>query len=236
MGWIKLDRKITEHWLWKKKPFSEGQAWIDLIFLANHDDKKFMSGQSVVDGKRGTVYRSILYLSDRWGWSRSKTTRFLQLLENDGMIVKNSTTHDTTITLVKYRHFQDSRATNEQQTDNQRATNEHIQEYIRNNKEYIRSPRTPLTGERAKYFEVLWKHYPKKKKRELAEKAFSSLSPDREQVEKIYACLKRQLESAQWREENGRYVPCLHKWLEERPWENEPPSPPRPYEGYRRFT
>ena len=95
---------------------------------------------------------------------------------------------------------------------------------------------SPLAGERAKYFEVLWKHYPKKKKRELAEKAFSSLSPDREQVEKIYACLKRQLETAQWREENGRYVPCLHKWLEERPWENEPPSPPRPYEGYKRFT
>ena len=39
-GWIKLHRSIQDSWLWKKYPFSEGQAWIDLLMLANYEDEK----------------------------------------------------------------------------------------------------------------------------------------------------------------------------------------------------
>ena len=111
MGWIKLDRKIQDHWLWQKKPFSEGQAWIDLIMLANHEDEKFMYRGRLVNGKRGTVYRSMLSLSERWGWSRKKVKRFLSVLESDGMLTINATTQDTTICLINYGIFQDKRTT-----------------------------------------------------------------------------------------------------------------------------
>ena len=30
-GWIKVSRAIQEHWVWDEKPFSKGQAWIDLL-------------------------------------------------------------------------------------------------------------------------------------------------------------------------------------------------------------
>lgn len=45
-GWICLHRKIQESWLWELKPFSKGQAWIDLLINANFEDKKaLIAGQ-----------------------------------------------------------------------------------------------------------------------------------------------------------------------------------------------
>lgn len=111
MGWIKLDRKLLEHWVWQAKPFSQGQAWIDLLLLANHEDKKFMSGQSLVHGKRGDIYKSIVFFSERWGWERKKVKRFLDALEADRMAVVNATTHGTTITLINYGKYQSARTT-----------------------------------------------------------------------------------------------------------------------------
>lgn len=121
MGFFKVDRQIFDHWLWEDKPFSKGQAWIDLIGLANYEDGKTPYQGKVITCKRGTIYRSISYLAERWGWSRDKTRSFLNLLESDGMVTIKATTHQTTITLVNYGKFQDKPATdsstNRQQTD-----------------------------------------------------------------------------------------------------------------------
>ena len=106
-GWVKIDRKIIDHWVWDDRPFSKGQAWIDLLLLANFKEKKFIRKNEVVEGKRGCVYESILGLSRRWGWSREKTTRFLKQLESDGMVRINATRQQTTITLVNYGIYQD---------------------------------------------------------------------------------------------------------------------------------
>ena len=76
MGWITVDRQLFDHWIWAEKPFSRGQAWIDLIGLANFKDEKTPYRNQIISCKRGTVYRSISYLSRRWGWSRDKTRNF----------------------------------------------------------------------------------------------------------------------------------------------------------------
>lgn len=121
MGFFKVDRQIFDHWLWEDKPFSKGQAWVDLIGLANYEDGKTPYQGKVITCKRGTIYRSISYLAERWGWSRDKTRSFLKLLESDGMVTIKATTHQTTITLVNYGKFQDKPTTdsptNRQQTD-----------------------------------------------------------------------------------------------------------------------
>ncbi len=118
MGWIKIDRQLFEHWLWDDKPFSKGQAWVDLIGLANFKDSKATYNGKVITCERGTVYRSISYLARRWGWSRDKTRRFLDALESDSMIRVNATTNHTTITIENYGFFQDvpttDKATNRQ--------------------------------------------------------------------------------------------------------------------------
>lgn len=116
-GWVKLSRQLTEHWLWKRFPFSYGQAWVDLILIANHEDVKIPYKGKMIICKKGTVNRSISSLAERWKWSRDKTRRFLDLLEADGMCVVNATTNRTTITLVNYESFQVSPSTNSTTND-----------------------------------------------------------------------------------------------------------------------
>lgn len=106
MGWIKLDRKILEHWIWEDKPYSKGQAWIDLLLLASHEDKIFISGAQKVEGKRGNVYKSILFLANRWGWSRKKVMGLLTTLQRDGMITQKRAKNSAIITIVNYEKYQ----------------------------------------------------------------------------------------------------------------------------------
>lgn len=104
-GWIALHRKIQEHHLWEDKPFSKGQAWIDLLLLANHEDKKFLLGNEVIIVEQGMVVTSIEKLKVRWGWSNTKVVNFLKLLENDEMITRKSDTKKTVLTLLNYSNY-----------------------------------------------------------------------------------------------------------------------------------
>lgn len=116
-GWVPVKRQIQEHWLWKDKPFSQGQAWIDLIMLANYEDTKMPYKGEIITCERGTVNLSISHIAKRWGWSRDKTRRFLKLLESDGMVTVKATTHRTTITLENYSVYNDVPTTKRQQID-----------------------------------------------------------------------------------------------------------------------
>ncbi len=110
-GFVCIHREIMDHWVWQDKPVSKGQAWVDLILLANYRSGKFSYKDGVVEGRRGCVYHSISFLAERWGWSRDKASRFLHQLESDGMIKLFATTHHTTITLVNYEVYQGMGAT-----------------------------------------------------------------------------------------------------------------------------
>lgn len=135
-GWIALHRSILDHWLWKDKPFSNGQAWIDLILLANHKDTKEFINGSLKVFKKGTVNRSIESLSSRWGWNRKKTRKFLNALEADEMVTVKVTTHGTTITLVNYSDFQTvgtTKGTTTDQTEGQPRENRGTQTTMNNN-------------------------------------------------------------------------------------------------------
>ncbi|MDB5052651.1 MAG: repO, partial [Bacilli bacterium] len=102
-GWISLHRKIMEHPFYtEKRKFSRYEAWIDLIMLANHQDNKFMLGNQLIEVKRGSFITSELKLMDKWDWGKEKLRAFLKLLEADGMIIKEATTKQTTITICNY--------------------------------------------------------------------------------------------------------------------------------------
>lgn len=110
-SFVPLYRSLQAHWLWQEKPFSKGQAWIDLLMSANHTDKKQMLRGKVVTCKRGDVNLSMLELSKKWGWDRSKVKRFLETLEADGMVTVNATTQRTTITIENYSTYNYQSAT-----------------------------------------------------------------------------------------------------------------------------
>lgn len=139
-GWILLHKQIQAHWLWEDKPFSKGQAWIDLLLLAEHETHKSMWRSQLTEFKRGDVNLSITELAHRWGWSRDKVRRYISQLEQDNMLRANCTTNRTTLTIVKYDDFQNRCATNKatnKSTDNttDKATDK---THLKNNKRIIK--------------------------------------------------------------------------------------------------
>ena len=131
-GWVKLYRSITENWVWNDKPFSKGQAWIDLILMANHKDNKFPLGDKVVTVERGSLITSEIKLMERWGWSKSKVRLFLNQLQNDGMIVKITDRKKTTITIVKYGIYQVIETTEEPVKDHKKTTDRPLKDTNKN--------------------------------------------------------------------------------------------------------
>lgn len=109
MGWIKLDRSIQDHWLWEAKPFSPGQAWIDLIMMAAHKTGTREWKGSFLVQRRGEVFTSTVALAERWGWDRKKVARFLRALEEDGMVTRDGIPRGTLVTIENYTKFQGAR-------------------------------------------------------------------------------------------------------------------------------
>lgn len=131
-GWISLHRSIQEHWIWQEKPFDKRSAWIDLLLSANHKDNKFLLGNNLVDIERGSFITSEVKLSDRWGWSRTKVRNFLELLEKDNMLLKESDNKKTVLTIVNYNDYQVQETSKEHQENINKTSKEH-QENTNNN-------------------------------------------------------------------------------------------------------
>lgn len=141
-SWIKVFRNIEKSWLWEERPFSRGQAWIDLLLLAKFRDGSFINRRgNLVDAKKGHVYRSISSLADRWGWSRKKVDHFFDQLETENMIKVNKkrASEETSIFIVNYSRYQifgtGKRASEEQVRNKAGASEEQVKHIYKNDKE-----------------------------------------------------------------------------------------------------
>lgn len=121
-GWVSIHRQLKDHWLWEDKPFSYGQAWIDMLLMANHKEAKVPLGNEVITVERGSFITSEIKLMDKWGWSKTKVRRFLELLENDSMLIKKTDRKKTTLTICNYSCYQVSE-TDKEPKKNQKKTN-----------------------------------------------------------------------------------------------------------------
>lgn len=136
-GYIKLFRQLQDNEIWTSEKFTDGQAWVDLILLANHTPGIIKKRGIRIDLKRGQIGWSEVQLSKRWRWSRGKVRRFLKYLDAEKMIKtvqqtgqqnKFITTH---IEIVNYETYQGdgtangtlNSTANGQQTDSKRYRN-----------------------------------------------------------------------------------------------------------------
>ena len=131
-GWMPIYRKIQENPLWEDKPFAKGQAWIDLLLLASHNENEFLFGNQILKNEIGSFITSELKLADRWGWGRKKVRLFLELLQNEQMIVKKGDNKKTTITIVNYSIYADYETAKEQQKNNRGTSKEQQRNTINN--------------------------------------------------------------------------------------------------------
>lgn len=131
-GWIKLHRQLMESDMWQKKPFSRGQAWVDLLMMANHKERDVLFDGKFITVERGSFITSEIKLMDRWGWSKSKTRLFLKELEKQSMIDKKTDRKKTTLTICNYSVYQDSETTEEPLKDYRKTTERPLKDTNKN--------------------------------------------------------------------------------------------------------
>jgi len=129
-GWIKLWRQIQDNPVWRRKPYSYGQAWVDLLLLANHQPGCIWPRGMPLRIEAGQVGHSKESLASKWGWSRGKVTRFLNRLENERQIVQQKNNVTTVITITNWRAYQKT----DSQQDSQRTPNSRQTDTNKNDK------------------------------------------------------------------------------------------------------
>lgn len=102
-----MHRQLQECWIWRRnEPFDMRSAWVDLLLSANHSDKKILFDGELITVGKGQILTSVRKLSDNWNWSTNRVYRFLKLLEQDGMLKKESNKSRTLLTIVNYGVYQ----------------------------------------------------------------------------------------------------------------------------------
>lgn len=111
-GWIKLYRQIWDNPIWQMETkFDERSAWIDLLLMANHENRTIVCGRSVIPINRGQLFTSARKLGARWGWPLGTVKRYLDMLSDLEMVSRCGTAHGTLLTIVNYDDFQGERPT-----------------------------------------------------------------------------------------------------------------------------
>ncbi len=138
-GWIKLHRKIKDHWLFHDdKKF---KAWISILLEVNHKERDILLGNKVFRCKAGESYKSL----DSWsrtfgiGWSKSATRLFFDLLKKEKIIDTNNVKKTTHLTICKWDTYQLMRHEGETQVKRKRNASETQATLNKNDKERIKN-------------------------------------------------------------------------------------------------
>jgi len=208
-GWIKLFRKLQDNEFWNAEKFTKGQAWVDLLLIANHKDSFFYLRGIKIDVKRGQIARAETALAKKWGWSREKVRLFLRTLKTRQQIDIDKSKLISIVTIINYDEYQADQTTN--QTTNQTHTR------MYKNEKNVNKTISPL----CKSFDLFWAAYPKKKSKGQAEKVWNKIKPNEQLVATMIAKIKQAKTSEDWMKSNGQFIPYPATWLNAKGWEDE---------------
>ena len=218
-GWIKLYRQIQDSdiWLYGNEPFDMRSAWIDLLLLANHEDKSVIFDYKRIIVKRGQILTSVRELGNRWKWSKNRTLKYLRLLEQLQMVIKDSTNRRTLLTLVKYDDFQCVRDTDVDtgmdtgmptpgtQTGHSYATNKNVKN--------VKNERNNIYYNKYPSFSSFWKNYPRKQDKGQAFKCYvARLNDGYTEDQLLTACKNYALECEKEKREK-KYIKVASTFL-----------------------
>lgn len=137
-GWIKLNRKIRDHWLYKeKRVFSKLEAWLELLMMVNFQDNKVLIDGVLINVSRGSIITSLRQLANNWGWSITKVKNFLVLLEKEEMVIVKTDSKKTVLSIVNYDTYQDkdnSQVTEKGQAKDKEMTGKETEKNVKKEK------------------------------------------------------------------------------------------------------
>lgn len=120
-GWYALQRSIQDGDIWNlDEPFGKRAAYIDLLLMANYEEKNFVPRHSndVIVIHVGELPTSIRTLMRRWKWGERKVSAYLHQLEMLGLVRIKAYSWGTLLTLVEYSESGNGRNTNDNTNDN----------------------------------------------------------------------------------------------------------------------
>lgn len=124
-GFIMLYRSIQNNWIYPNhRKFTEFEAWLDLLLLANHTANKVKIDRTLIVVERGQHLTSMQKLGARWLWTKTETYNFARMLQRDGMILLKSSTKFTLITICNYDSYQAKKNAIKTPEGNEAETNE----------------------------------------------------------------------------------------------------------------
>lgn len=103
-GWIKIHRSVLDHWIWKDR--IKFGWWLEMLFMANWEQRKVIVGNTLVTVERGQMIASNRFLMEKWGVCTHTIRNFLRLLESDGMITQTTYPKFNIITICNYDKYQ----------------------------------------------------------------------------------------------------------------------------------
>lgn len=110
-GYLGIFRKFFDHEFWKeKRQYSKAEAWIDLMQCARYGEKpeNLLDKRGAYILEYGDVYISSRYLGERWLWSRTKVSKFLEYLEKrESITYKKKDSHRTIINITNLKSYTD---------------------------------------------------------------------------------------------------------------------------------
>lgn len=150
-GYVSIWRSLADDSLWLSEPFTRGQAWVDLVMLANYSPNFFYLRGNRVDVGIGELAWSEENLSKRWRWSRNKVRGFLKMLISEQQIEQQKSRVINKIKIINYSYYQkkDNRKHN-------RKTSKEQQKDTNNNKNNKNKENNYTL-----LFEEFWRAYPK---------------------------------------------------------------------------
>lgn len=126
-GYIALHRKIQENFLWQEKRiFSRAEAWIDILMEArwNEEPQEFVIKNTKLICHYGESLYSLDTWARRWGWSKSRVRRVLNLFKECSMIDLKSETVTVRLTVLNYSDYDPRRNANEPKVKRKRNASE----------------------------------------------------------------------------------------------------------------
>ena len=215
-GFIYLDRKFFDHSMWReKRVFSRQEAWLDLIQLARwkKEAHNVAIKDKVITCDRGQLVRSMVTLADRWGWSKSKVKRVLDVFKERGMIRIENETVTTRITLCNYETYQTKDGGSETQAKRKRNASEtqvDTEEEGKERKKENTTAPSALEGD----FEKAWIAYGRKGHKSTSLKYWKNLSQtDRDEIAvKIPLYVAEQNEPQYQKDFQGWINPTHKRW------------------------
>lgn len=224
-GWIKLYRQLTDNDIWLSEKFTDGQAWVDLLLLANHT-KGFIKVRGIrLDLQPGQCGYSVLTLAKRWRWSRGKVLRFIDFLDRKNMVktVQQKNHISTIISIVNYSNFQFIGTTNST-TDVQQTDTNKNEKNEKNNIPVI--------------FDEFRKQFPGIKRGLKTELENFLKKNNPETIHLLMPALEKEKSHKSKLKSFGQLVPDwknLATWINQKCWEQEFPDLKKPLNGKQQF-